>query len=55
MDGRTGCLWLVTNKYARDETIRKHTVLKTIPERYSFSLVWQAKVKGRKTFSALSH
>lgn len=32
-----------------------HTVLKTIPERYSFSLVWQAKVKGRKTFSALSH
>ena len=20
MDGRTGCLWLVTNKYARDET-----------------------------------
>lgn len=32
-----------------------HTVLKTIPERRSFSLVWQAKVKGRKTFSALSH
>ena len=27
MDGRTGCLWLVTNKYARDETIRKHTAL----------------------------
>lgn len=32
-----------------------HTVLKNIPERYSFSLVWQAKVKGRKTFSALSY
>ncbi|HJH65560.1 MAG TPA: glycosyltransferase family 2 protein [Bacteroides mediterraneensis] len=29
------------------------TVLKMIPERYAFSLVWQAKVKGRKTFSAL--
>ena len=32
-----------------------HTVLKTIPERYSFSLVWQVKVKGQKNFSALSH
>ena len=32
-----------------------HTVLKSVPERYSFSLIWQAKIKGRKTFSALLH
>lgn len=30
------------------------TVLKTIPERYTFSLIWQAKIKGRTTYSALS-
>lgn len=30
------------------------TVLKTIPERYDFSLIWQAKIKGRTTYSALS-
>lgn len=30
------------------------TVLKTIPERYSFSLIWQTKIKGRKTYSALT-
>lgn len=31
-----------------------NTVLKTIPERWSFSLIWQAKIKGRNTYSALS-
>lgn len=30
------------------------TVLKTIPERFDFSLIWQAKIKGRTTYSALS-
>lgn len=30
------------------------TVLKRIPERYTFSLIWQAKIKGRTTYSALS-
>lgn len=30
------------------------TVLNTIPERYTFSLIWQAKIKGRTTYSALS-
>lgn len=32
----------------------EHTVLKTIPERYAFSLIWEAKIKGRTTYSALS-
>lgn len=32
----------------------EHTVLKTIPERFDFSLIWQAKIKGRTTYSALS-
>ena len=32
----------------------EHTVLKRIPERYTFSLIWQAKIKGRTTYSALS-
>ncbi len=31
-----------------------NTVLKTIPERWGFSLIWQAKIKGRNTYSALS-
>ena len=32
----------------------ENTVLKTIPERFDFSLIWQAKIKGRTTYSALS-
>lgn len=31
-----------------------NTVLKTIPERWGFSLIWQVKIKGRNTYSALS-
>lgn len=37
----------------RQQNLEK-TVLKTIPERYDFSLIWQAKIKGRTTYSALS-
>ena len=30
-----------------------NTVLSTNPERWGFSLIWQAKIKGRNTYSAL--